>query len=241
MVAIERSEASAIAFLAQDDRWHPQKLALQVARLGKMETAMAVHTDVRHINAEGTLLPGAAIGENALRAEVRFDHLAREILTRQLFLRNSIRLGSALVLRVAFERVGGFRTCLRGGEDWEFWVRFAMHYQITHLAQPLLERRIHAQNTSTLDAAARHGGMLEALRLVEDEHPALRPLGKRRRSLIAQHAAVAALRTARYADARRSAWNLACIRPFDWRALALLFIATSGPLRAPLVRLFLRG
>ena len=263
MAAIERSSGEAIAFLDQDDRWHPEKLALQIECLEQPPTA-AVHTDVLHIDPTGqpkaqtaarenraaressvaredsAARENSAAHENKKRGQIDFAQLSPEVLTQALFLENSIRLGSALVLRTAFERSGGFRTDLRGGEDWEFWVRFAMQHSIAHLPRPLLERRIHPGNTSTVDANARKRGALEALRIVEREHPSLRQLSRRRRAFIEQSTAVDALVAKRYSDARRAARALLRLRPFAWRALALFILASAGPFGSPLVRHFLR-
>ena len=76
--------------------------------------------------------------------------------------------------RAAFEAVGGFDAALFGGEDWDFWLRLAAaDRRIAHLPQPLLERRIHPQATSTARRAERLDGLYRACDLAAARHPFL--------------------------------------------------------------------
>jgi glycosyltransferase involved in cell wall biosynthesis len=150
-----------LAFLDQDDRWHPRKLERQRARFERDPELGALHTDVQIIDAAGRVIRGAAAAENAQRAQTGWGCGAA--LGRELFRRNSIRLASAVIRRRAFEASGGFDAALFGGEDWEFWVRFAARFPIAHLAEPLLQRRLHAGNSSRRFAAERASGKLRAL------------------------------------------------------------------------------
>jgi glycosyltransferase involved in cell wall biosynthesis len=174
MQALETGDGEWLAFIDQDDRWRPEKLALQLRRAQASPRPDAVHTDCSHIDAAGTPLPGAARHENAVRARIAWDALSGEALTLLCFRANRIRLGSALVSRTAFEAVGGFDAALFGGEDWDFWLRFAAAGQrIAHLREPLLERRIHAQATSSARRAERIEGLYRACDLASARDPFL--------------------------------------------------------------------
>ncbi len=179
MQAIERTSAELIAFLDQDDIWRPEKLALQVARFDEDAELDALHTDAVHIDAEGRPIPGAADRENALRA--RFGWGTGPELAARLFDKNAIRLGSAMLRRSAFAAAGGFDATLFGGEDWEFWVRFAARFRIGHLGEPLLLRRVHGSNVSRVHAAERAEGKLRALEQMLEAQPQLGPRAARRR------------------------------------------------------------
>jgi hypothetical protein len=157
--AVALGSGEVLAFLDQDDRWLPEKLEAQVARLEADPALAAVHTDVEWIDADGRPIPGAADAENARRAALAWG----PGLAQPLFDRNAIRLVSALVRRSAFQEVGGFDTSLFGGEDWEFWVRLARHFPIAHLPRVLCQRRIHDANVSRVHAAERARGKLRAL------------------------------------------------------------------------------
>lgn len=174
MQAIEAGDSEWIAFIDQDDRWHPDKLARQLERTEAGEGCDAVHTDCAHIDPAGAPLPGAADRENAARARIAWAGLDRTALAQSCFVANRIRLASALVRRSAFEQAGGFDTALFGGEDWEFWVRFACRgLRIAHLAEPLLERRIHPGATSTVRRAERIEGLYRACDLASAREPML--------------------------------------------------------------------
>jgi glycosyltransferase involved in cell wall biosynthesis len=174
MQALEAGDGEWLAFIDQDDRWRPEKLARQLQRAAAEPRADAVHTDCTHIAADGSPRPGSARRENAARARIDWDGLEGEALARLCFRTNRIRLGSALVRRTAFEAMGGFDAALFGGEDWDFWVRFACAGQrIAHLAEPLLERRIHPQATSTLRRVERIEGLYRACDLAAAREPFL--------------------------------------------------------------------
>lgn len=179
MEAVSRGNGEWIAFLDQDDRWLPRKLERQLARAAD---AAALHCDVAIIDAEGRRVPGAADRENALRARVPWG--VGPELAASLFRRNSIRLASALVRRDAFEASGGFDASLFGGEDWEFWVRFALQHPIVHVPEVLLERRVHDANVSRVHAAERTLGKLRALEKLVADQPRLGPLAAARRAQI---------------------------------------------------------
>jgi glycosyltransferase involved in cell wall biosynthesis len=174
-----------LAFIDADDRWKPRKLELQLERFGRDPALDAVHADVEHINRDGALLPGSADRENARRAGVPYERLDRSALLEEMFLRNSIRLVSVLIRRSAYERAGGFDPGLPGGEDWEFWVRFAaVGCRIAHLPVALVERRLHGSNLS--GQAFRIQGNRKALKNVLRRFPELAPLAEQRARRLAR-------------------------------------------------------
>jgi len=235
MEAIRQKQGGAIAFIDQDDRWHPQKLAYQVERLQRAPVVEAVHTDIQCIDSYGRRLCGRADRENAKRAYIPSDRLEPEALTRHLFLRaDVIRLVSALVRRRPFEQIGGFDETLLGGEDWEFWVRFAASgYHVAHLATSLIERRLHPGNTSR-QSVWREGHWC-ALEKVLRTYPRLTGLATRRKANLLCEEAIAALITGHDAHARQQARQLIRLAPHDWRGSALFLFACLGPIARPLL------
>lgn len=172
MAALAGGEGGLIAFLDQDDVWHPEKLARQVARLQAAPAVAVAHTDVRHIDAAGRELPGSARRENAFRAGIPYDALDSRELTRRLFLRNSIRLASAVVRREAFAQVGGFDGLPFGAEDWGLWVRLAgAGFGVVHLPEPLVDRRLHGENVSARQRLQRNRGVWQGMEMMAAQFP----------------------------------------------------------------------
>jgi glycosyltransferase involved in cell wall biosynthesis len=238
MQALRRTRGEFIAFIDYDDRWRPEKLERQLERLAREPQVQAVHTDVVHIDASGRTLPGAADEENAARAALDWDALAGEALVRSCFLRNRIRLVSAMVRREGFDAVGGFDASLFGGEDWEFWVRFAAAGQrIAHLPEPLVERRMHAANTSTTQAERRLEGQLAALDRVLARQPELAELGPARRAALLRTDVLNHLYAGRGARARARLRELRALDANSPGLLALWLLSLAGPLSPPLLRL----
>jgi thymidylate kinase len=228
MEAIAATRGDVIAFLDQDDRWRPEKLARQVALFEADPALGAVHTDCEIIDAHGAIRRGAADGENVRRAAVAWDRGGPE-LAAALFRKNLVRLASAAVRRSAFEAAGGFDVSLFGGEDWEFWVRFAERFAIAHLAEPLLERRVHGGNTSRARAAERVEGKLRALEKLAREHPFLAPhVPARREALAAEAREAEAARPLALATELFARLAAAGVRYCHWKSNEHLAAALAG-------------
>ncbi len=195
MVGIAHTSGDLIAFLDQDDRWLPDKLARQVACFEGDAAVAAVHTDVEIIDADGAPLAGAAEGENARRARIAWGTGSE--LSAVLFQKNSIRLASSAVRRSAFEAIGGFDSSLFGGEDWEFWVRLASRFPIAHLPAVLTQRRVHSGNVSRVHSLERSAGKLQALEKMRRDHRHITPLAAAKRAQLLREAASAAARQRR--------------------------------------------
>jgi glycosyltransferase involved in cell wall biosynthesis len=206
MAGVTRTSGELIAFLDQDDRWLPEKLARQVACFAGDGALAAAHTDVEIIDSDGMTRAGAADRENAGRARIAWG--AGSDLSAELFRKNSIRLASSVVRRTAFEVIGGFDTSLFGGEDWEFWVRLADRFPIAHLPAVLTQRRVHPGNVSRVHSLARSAGKLEALEKMRRRYPHITPLVAAKRGQLLREAALAAARQRRPGRASRYALSL---------------------------------
>lgn len=240
MEAIRQTHGDVIAFIDQDDRWHPRKLERQVERLHQKPRVEAVHTDVQHIDENGDIIPGSADRENASRSRIPYDALSPDALMEQMFLGNSIRLVSAVVLRQAFEQSGGFDETLFGGEDWEFWVRFAASgNRIAHLAEPLIERRMYAESVSSVYHQARTEGLLQTLDRLVTMYPALKPLASRRRAHILRGLVLQELKKGKGAQVRPYIRDIIQSTPQDYRGYVLWALSYLGPVQVWLTTAYL--
>ena len=209
MLAVRRTQGDLIAFLDQDDRWLPSKLAHQVDKLQSQREIGAVHTNIEIIDASGALVAGKPDRENSLRARTPYERLSREQLMRHLILDFPIRLVTSVVTRSSFLESGGFETGRYGGEDEEFWVRYASDHRIAHLPEVLVQRRLHDENATKVFRGVREEGFLAALRQIETRYPEYRDdVMHRRRHLFLRNTRIA-LQNFQLGSAARYTWRLA--------------------------------
>lgn len=125
-----------IAFLDADDRWLPQKLARQVARLranpqvGLVYVGGFVEEDGRVFFEQKCRFRGDVLGP---------------LLTEDNIVTGSA--SSAIVRRECFAKVGLFDEQSSVCEDWEMWIRIARHYPFDFVPEPLVRLRVHGGNT----------------------------------------------------------------------------------------------
>ena len=143
-----------VAFLDQDDRFHPEKLARQVAALAGPAGAGICIAREQVVCEDGQAYPDWLPAPNAPR-----DHL-------------SFVPGTWLVRRAVFRQVGPFDVSYCTGSDTD-WMLRSRESGVPHclLEEPLLIRRVHAGNHS------HQTGVLRA-----DFMRALRESARRRRA-----------------------------------------------------------
>ena len=135
-----------LAFLDQDDRFHPEKLARQVAAL-----AGAAGAGLCFVREQVVCEDGQADPDWLPEPTAPGDHL-------------SFVPGTWLVRRDVFQRVGYFDASYRTGSDTD-WMFRAREAGVPHclVEEPLLIRRVHAGNHSHQQAVLR-ADFLRALR-----------------------------------------------------------------------------
>ncbi|AHF03371.1 glycosyl transferase family 2 [Marichromatium purpuratum 984] len=124
---IAEARGTFVAFLDADDRWHPDKLARQLARLESDPALGFCSTRTRVEDPAGRLLN-------------HWDCPGDEALLETLFLRNGAVPGSGsgvMVRRDLFARVGGFDESLRSLEDIDMWMRLAAVSGYACIDEPL--------------------------------------------------------------------------------------------------------
>ncbi|WP_138004370.1 glycosyltransferase family 2 protein [Halalkalirubrum salinum] len=150
--AIAETDAAYIAFLDDDDRWHPQKTKKQLSRFESSDGSVGlVYTGAYHIDERGTRL-------RTIRP------CSDELTILELSVENVIGTpSSVMVTREAFDWVGGFDESMRYCEDWDFYLRVASAYDIACIAEPLIDRRYHDESMiADLDSLFRYRKQLLA-------------------------------------------------------------------------------
>lgn len=132
---VREATGTFMAFLDQDDRWYPSKLAQQVAVLSAEPDVVLVHCNYDRVDGGGrVLVAGAALAE---RASALASPLGRVIGEALIF------PSAMLVRRDVFQRVGGFDRELRGFEDFDLIARLKQQGRFVLLNEPGMAYRLH--------------------------------------------------------------------------------------------------
>jgi glycosyltransferase involved in cell wall biosynthesis len=161
-VARNRGAAEArgalLAFLDQDDVWHPQHLATLVASfVNDPELAWAYH-DFDEIDGDGRVVMRSFLHQHAIAHP---KQTLRACIERDLMVVPS----TSVVSRAAFEALGGFDESLRGYEDDDLYVRgFRSGWRFAFHAEALTAFRVHESSDSVstrfIESRVRYGEKL---------------------------------------------------------------------------------
>ncbi|GAB6859005.1 glycosyltransferase family 2 protein [Microbacterium xylanilyticum] len=124
-----------LAFLDDDDRWDPDRIAAAVARLEARPDAVLVYCGMRTIDARGRVLGEA----DQVAVAGRLDVARR---------RTGILLPNVLIRADAFAAVGGFHSRIRLAEDLDLVLRLAEHGAFVFEPRALVDYRTHDANTT---------------------------------------------------------------------------------------------
>ena len=144
---VEESRGELIAFLDDDDLWHPEKLARQIARIDDGTDAAVVTCYSALVDIDGNLLGW------------RFGGCTEGNVYREMLEWDMVSGGSvALVCRGAIESCGGFDEALSEREDWDLWIRMARRYSFACVPRTLVGyTRRHASMSRSYDGMLTRG------------------------------------------------------------------------------------
>jgi glycosyltransferase involved in cell wall biosynthesis len=117
-VGLTHATGSRLVFLDGDDLIHPQALQRLSTHLDAHPQAVAAYGTLWKIFEDGRPYP-----QRALHTHEHY-YESGNVLSRMIR-QNFLQVGSVMVRTAAARQLGGFRTDLRLGEDWEFWCRLA--------------------------------------------------------------------------------------------------------------------
>lgn len=146
-----RASGPLLAFLDDDDVWHPVKIDHQLRALERKPTAIACFTGGWHLDAEGTDLGAPwrapeASSREMLSGDVPFP-----------------RIVTLLVDRRRFTDVGGFDEGLVQAEDNDLILRLLLNGEFAAVDEPLTGYRRHWENTTARSLV----GLRLSLRVVQ--------------------------------------------------------------------------
>ena len=123
---IRQAKSPWIAFLDSDDQWKPDKIEKQIKYLSQNPHVKACHTGEQWIR-NGSEVPTAPFLNKASRA------LFERSLERCLICPSSILLHHSI-----FRQIGFFDVNLTICEDYDFWLRLLLSYQVELVDEPLV-------------------------------------------------------------------------------------------------------
>lgn len=134
---IRAARAPVIALLDDDDRWLPDKLALQLRTLHKSPARVGVVYGGCRVRNLG--------GRHLAESYPRF----RGSVTCEALYQCIFQSPTPLVLKQCFDNVGYFDESFRASQDREMWIRTAKKYHMEFVPRLVAERTIHPQQLST--------------------------------------------------------------------------------------------
>ncbi len=139
--ALRRAAGEYVAFLDSDDFWAPTKLQRQIETLRARADCRWSYTGFLRVDAYGTPLP-----EEARRTWwVPYEG---DIFEQVATARAAIRTPSVLATRRLLAQAGGFDEAMRSAEDYDLWLRLALHSKVAIVDEQLVYVRYHDENHS---------------------------------------------------------------------------------------------
>ena len=211
-VGLEAASGDLIAFLDDDDLWHPEKLAWQVEWMQRRPDLGALGTGV--LRTDG--LPARPRLSSKPR---RLHPVGRAALVRA----NRLTTSSVMARRECLAQCGGFDEALLLAQDWEMWLRIARQWSVAVLPATLTIYRLHYYQRSTCGNDMRRWEAQVISRVLEGEEEALHGLARRRLAWAHCRLGRGLLREQEPRQAAQALWQslaLFPLNPLAWTALA---------------------
>ena len=125
-LGIQKAKSEWIAFLDSDDIWHKDKLKMQVAFHKKNPDVFVSYTDESWVR-----------DEKEVKIPKKFRKIGKDAFLENLSYCN-IAPSATLINQKIFDKVGLFDETLEVCEDYDLWLRIAVHYKIVLIDTKLL-------------------------------------------------------------------------------------------------------
>jgi glycosyltransferase involved in cell wall biosynthesis len=148
-----------ITILPDDDLMMPENLEVKVKMLENHAQVGLVHSKYHVIDTAGNIIRYNTNWGHGLERESDAIERGLDVLKRNLLTYNDINLPTVVFRRACYERLGGFTDRLSLAEDWEYWMRIAVYYDVGFLASPLIKWRFHAFSQTSQYAQGEGGAV----------------------------------------------------------------------------------
>lgn len=160
-LAARQAEGELLAFIDQDDQWHPRHLELLAEPLAADSSVGWAYCDFDEMDLDGNLVTRAFLRAQSVAHPKRtiFECVAGDLM---------VLPSASLVRRAAFEQARGFDEALSGYEDDDLFVRFfRLGWEHVFVDRALLRFRIHSSGSSAsrrfIDSRLRYAEKLVAI------------------------------------------------------------------------------
>ncbi|MDL2336222.1 MAG: glycosyltransferase [Pseudomonadota bacterium] len=148
-LGISRASGDLIAFLDTDDRWLPDKIALQVEVLRREPSVALVSADMAIEDERGVLCVASNFARRGLQTFFHdLDGRSVPGAPSMMLKINFINTSAVLARRDVLLAMKGFDTRLRFGEDLELWLRIAARHGVACIPSVQEIRVEHAHNVT---------------------------------------------------------------------------------------------
>ena len=165
---IRAARGAYVAFLDLDDLWTSEKLSDQVAVLEAYQNAGLCFADMRMFSSNGceelTMFQKYRFTTEYFGHESVVDRAVAKLVTM-----NFIPTSSVVARKTALTQAGGFDEQFRKSEDWDLWLRMALHQPITYSPKVLILKRVHEVNVSR-DSEGMNVASLQVLEKLKRNH-----------------------------------------------------------------------
>jgi len=154
--ALREAQGEYLAFLDSDDVWLPEKLETQLRLMRAAPTRRWSYCKLRRIDKVGRPIPSS----DGIREWAPYEG---DIVEELLELDAVIATPTVIAARSLVGSVGGFDEMQLFGEDYELWLRLALHSEVS--AEELTCVRVHDQHYSG-DRVAVYAGWVQMYRKI---------------------------------------------------------------------------
>ena len=119
---ISQANGNYIAFIDDDDIWHPEKLKIQMEFLKThSEVAMASSGNVRIKH----------------KIKIKKSDWIFGDLYMKLFMKSFIHTSTVVIKKDVFDKIGCFNENYKRAEDYDMWLRISRSFSLAHIKSPL--------------------------------------------------------------------------------------------------------